>query len=378
LKPRINVPDLEEVLQEVLDTLGSLCAQSYLNYRGAVNTASFAPQGPSAGGIARGSIFTLFGRGLGPTEPARPSAFPLGEALGGVSIEVKQDSVSLTAYPVYASDSQVSAIMPSKAPLGRVALHLTYNGQTVGPAIVDVVESSLGIFAVNSGGFGPGVLQNFISQSVSPVNSTRVTARPGQTMILWGTGLGAVSYADNVAPIAGDFPTEVEIFVGGTLATRRYAGRSPCWGPLCQSIAQQIAGEAILDGEIVCLDDDGRPQFYDLMRRREPQCFYAFDLLWLDGRDFRGLPLLERKAQLRDLVGEPGIVRYVEHFASGTALFREVCERDMEGIVAKLARAPYDQAEPSWVKMKNPDYSQMQGRWDLFELRANSTRAWHE
>jgi ATP-dependent DNA ligase len=65
----------------------------------------------------------------------------------------------------------------------------------------------------------------------------------------------------------------------------------------------------------------------------------------------------------------------VEHFTSGTALFREVCERDMEGIVAKLARAPYDPAEPSWVKIKNLDYSQMQGRWDSFEQRVMRARA---
>jgi ATP-dependent DNA ligase len=57
----------------------------------------------------------------------------------------------------------------------------------------------------------------------------------------------------------------------------------------------------------------------------------------------------------------------VEHFPSGTALFQEVCERNLEGIVAKLARAPYDPAWPSWVKIKNPAYSQMEGRWDFFE-----------
>ena len=59
---------------------------------------------------------------------------------------------------------------------------------------------------------------------------------------------------------------------------------------------------AILDGEIVHLGPDGAPLFYDLMRRRTPHHFMAFDLLWLDGRDLRDAPLLDRKRLLRDIV----------------------------------------------------------------------------
>ncbi len=60
--------------------------------------------------------------------------------------------------------------------------------------------------------------------------------------------------------------------------------------------------DAILDGEIVCLDDQGRSQFYDLMFNRGEAHFYAFDLLWLDGEDLRDRPLVERKAMLKELV----------------------------------------------------------------------------
>src|SRR5262245_34746165 len=63
--------------------------------------------------------------------------------------------------------------------------------------------------------------------------------------------------------------------------------------PLAQAIAQELAGRsAILDGEIVHPGPDGRPMFYELMRRRGPFCFYAFDLLWLDGLDLRERPPL--------------------------------------------------------------------------------------
>ena len=51
----------------------------------------------------------------------------------------------------------------------------------------------------------------------------------------------------------------------------------------------------ILDGELVCLDNDGRSIFLDLRRRRRDACFYAFDLLWLDGKDLRGLTFFRRQ-----------------------------------------------------------------------------------
>jgi bifunctional non-homologous end joining protein LigD len=64
--------------------------------------------------------------------------------------------------------------------------------------------------------------------------------------------------------------------------------------------------------------------------------------VWLDGEDLRQRPLFERKAELRKLLPlEPRVVRYVEHIASGTELFRAVCELDMEGIVAKQAAGLY-------------------------------------
>src|SRR5687767_8057907 len=63
-----------------------------------------------------------------------------------------------------------------------------------------------------------------------------------------------------------------------------------------------LACEAILDGEIAHLDAEGRRQFYNLLRRRSPQYFLAFDLLWLGGRDLRMLPLVERKRGLARLL----------------------------------------------------------------------------
>ena len=110
--------------------------------------------------------------------------------------------------------------------------------------------------------------------------------------------------------------------------------------------------------------------FYELMRRRGPFCFYAFDLVWLDGRDLRGLALSARKALLRKLLPRKAhAVRYVEHVVSGTDLIRVICEQDMEGIVAKQASAYYTPEATTWVKIKNREYSQAVGREDFFDRR---------
>jgi hypothetical protein len=87
--------------------------------------------------------------------------------------------------------------------------------------------------------------------------------------------------------------------------------------PLAEAIGQDLSGRsAILDGEIVRPGPDGRPLFYELMRRRGPFCFFAFDLLWLDARDLRDQPLAERKRLLRGAAAAPvasGSVRGSRH-----------------------------------------------------------------
>ena len=141
---------------------------------------------------------------------------------------------------------------------------------------------------------------------------------------------------------------------------------------LAADISRDLAPHAaILDGEIVHPGPDGRPLFYQLERSRGrgPFAFYAFDLVWLDGGDLRERALVERKAALRKLVPlEPQAVRYVEHVASGTKLFRAICELDMEGIVAKQAAGLYTPEATTWVKIKNHAYS-IGGRSDFFDRR---------
>jgi bifunctional non-homologous end joining protein LigD len=145
---------------------------------------------------------------------------------------------------------------------------------------------------------------------------------------------------------------------------------------LCAELAAAFQREVVLDGEIVYLDTEGRPQFYELLRRRTPVCYVAFDLLRLDDRDLRGLPLIERKRQLEHIVPPGGRVLYASHIEGrGTDLFRLVCEQDLEGIVAKWKHGTYldgTTKQTTWSKIRNPNYSQAEGRHELFERRAAS------
>jgi bifunctional non-homologous end joining protein LigD len=129
----------------------------------------------------------------------------------------------------------------------------------------------------------------------------------------------------------------------------------------------------VLDGEIVYLDEDGKPQFYELMRRKAEQCFfYAFDLLSLNGEDLRSFPLLDRKRRLKRLIPKSSRcrLRYLDHVeGQGIGLFKSACALDLEGVVAKLKAAPYaaDERRSTWIKIKNESYTQAESRHDFFD-----------
>ena len=142
---------------------------------------------------------------------------------------------------------------------------------------------------------------------------------------------------------------------------------------LCEEITSCIeADNAIIDGEIVCLSEQGRPQFYELLHRRSDPYLYAFDLLWLHGEDLRALPLHEQKRRLRKVIprSKRSRLRFSDHIeAAGCEAFRAACDMDLEGIVAKEKHASYiaDTRRSTWIKIKNPRYTQAEGRHELFD-----------
>ncbi len=115
---------------------------------------------------------------------------------------------------------------------------------------------------------------------------------------------------------------------------------------------------ALLDGEIVVLDDQGKPSFQLVQNYQRTQSgtlvYYVFDLLYLEGYDIRHLPLLERKELLKKLLPDMPHVRYCDHvIGKGKAFFQAVLQKDFEGIIAKQAQSPYQAGRSqNWLKIK--------------------------
>ncbi|NUS68035.1 MAG: DNA ligase D [Ensifer adhaerens] len=120
--------------------------------------------------------------------------------------------------------------------------------------------------------------------------------------------------------------------------------------------------DCIIDGEICALDDNGAPDFAALQaalseRNTGNLVYFAFDLLFDGGEDFRDKPLVSRKARLQELLEDATVdphVRFVEHFETGgDAVLRSACKLSLEGIVSKQAAAPYRSGRTdTWAKSK--------------------------
>jgi uncharacterized protein (TIGR03437 family) len=204
---------------------------------GIVNNASYLATGLPGDGIARGSMFAVFGTELGPAEFTGAPSLPLGTTLGGTSISVTVNGVTRSAFMLFSVAGQLAAVLPSDLPAGNGTLTVTYNGMASALAAIKVVDSAFGIFSRNQAGFGPGIVQNYVSQVDQPVNAITDAAHPGQVVILWGTGLGPISGGANVdagPPPVGNLPVTVEVWVGGKAAAVQYAGRSSGYAAIDQ------------------------------------------------------------------------------------------------------------------------------------------------
>ncbi|HEX3273994.1 MAG TPA: hypothetical protein VHR43_03995 [Gemmatimonadales bacterium] len=156
----------------------------------------------------------------------------------------------------------------------------------------------------------------------------------------------------------------------------RQDGHYEAFADLRARIARVLQGrEAILDGQILSLDPRGKPIFRDLLKGRGYLAFAAADLLWLDGRDLRGLPLSERKARLGQLLpSDTGPLYKVftleEH---GRALFEAARRLDLAGVLAKGRHDVYHDTV-RWYRFRNPAYRQADQRLDLSHAPARARR----
>ncbi|MBW7972059.1 DNA ligase D [Bradyrhizobium sp. BR 10289] len=137
------------------------------------------------------------------------------------------------------------------------------------------------------------------------------------------------------------------------------------WTDKFASIAKEATElpDMLIDGEIVALDHNGAPNFSSLQAalsdgKSEDLIFFAFDLLFAEGLDYRRLPLGERKSRLKELLEarkkKTSQIRYVEHFESGgDAVLQSACKLELEGVVSKKLDAPYRSGRTeSWTKAK--------------------------
>jgi bifunctional non-homologous end joining protein LigD len=151
---------------------------------------------------------------------------------------------------------------------------------------------------------------------------------------------------------------------GGTarLITRRGHDWTDVFPPVARSLARLKVRSAILDGEVVALDDKGRSDFQLLQASMSgaddfDPVYYAFDLMFCEGVDLTSLPLVERKSRLEQLLAKsrvaPRIAYSVHVHTPGERLLARACRRGLEGIISKRADAPYvSRRDESWVKSK--------------------------
>jgi len=129
---------------------------------------------------------------------------------------------------------------------------------------------------------------------------------------------------------------------------------------IAEAIAQLPARNAVIDGEVIVPDARGASDYHalqlDLAQGRTDRfVYFAFDLLYLDSKDLRGRPLIERKRLLKDLLSDAhGPIKVSEHLeADGEEVFARVCDMRLEGIMSKRADSPYRSGRSDlWFKSK--------------------------
>ncbi len=169
---------------------------------------------------------------------------------------------------------------------------------------------------------------------------------------------------DGVRIVAGKQDEEVEL---------RYRKRRPAtlaYPEIARALKSLAPAHVVLDGEIVAFDPEGKPNFQRLARRihlrrphdvarasaEVPVTYLVFDLLALEGRDLRGLPLWQRKALLERLLPGKGRIRVLDHLQrDGRALMAFCRTHGLEGVVGKRRDAPYREGPrrtDDWIKLK--------------------------
>jgi bifunctional non-homologous end joining protein LigD len=143
------------------------------------------------------------------------------------------------------------------------------------------------------------------------------------------------------------------------LQSRNHKDLTPMYPGLAAAALKLRADQAVLDGEIVALDESGRPAFQALQHRgAHPKhliVFYAFDVLHLDGREVMGEPIEKRRALLPKIVGENPLIRVSDDLpGSASQVLEAVRSLGLEGVIAKRRGSYYQPGQrlSDWLKLK--------------------------
>lgn len=189
-----------------------------------VNSASHIPTGFPGAGIAQGALFAIVGKGLGPDPIELAGGFPLTTNIGGVSVQVTVAGTTVDAIMVFAAARQVSAILPSNTPVGAGTVTLNNNGATATAPIV-VVASAPGLFplsnviGLDAAVSAPALAFNVNADGSMPLNLYNAAAATGQSVMLVGTGVGAIPSDETQTGVTDAPGAQLQVFVGGTLAS---------------------------------------------------------------------------------------------------------------------------------------------------------------
>jgi uncharacterized protein (TIGR03437 family) len=209
------------------------------------NITAVLDAGGYTASVAEGSIFVVKGSNMS-ISGYTTTSYPLPANFQNTSIAFTPQTGAgspTAAYIVYLYNqggvNQLAAILPSTLAVGYYNVTVTYNGNPSSPYLVQVVKQKPGLLTADSTGNGLVLDQNYISQTEYDINrfttgtlygDTISPGHPGQTMIVWMTGLGPVPFADNTASPAYNFAANgqnIQVLVNGTAITPFYAGSAP-------------------------------------------------------------------------------------------------------------------------------------------------------
>lgn len=205
------------------------------------NAASFSLSPLQSSAIAQGAFFSVFGSGFGGAAASCGTgfvncawgAYPLPTTVANTSVSVTVNGTTVAPFISFAvnfgSYSQINAVLPSTTPTGPGTLTVTTSGTATAAFPITVAAATFGTFAINQAGTGPGVIFDAKSVILTPFH----TAKPGDIVVLWGSGLGpapdptteqtAPPAQVNLCATAANCPV---VWVAGQKANVAYAGRS--------------------------------------------------------------------------------------------------------------------------------------------------------